>query len=149
MDAKQADALVFFGATGDLAVKKIYPALQEMMRHGHLNVPVIGVARAGWDLERYRAWVLAGLEADGRGADEAARKLVALLRYVDGDYNDPSTFLALRRELGDAARPVHYMAIPPSLFAVVARNLAESGCARARGSWSRSPSGGTWHPPAS
>ena len=149
MDANQADALVFFGATGDLAFKKIFPALREMMRHGHLNVPVIGVARSGWDLERFRAWALASIEAHGGGVDEAAWKLMGLLHCVNGDYNDPATFRALRRELGDAARPVHYLAIPPSLFDVVARNLAEAGCARARGSWSRSPSGGTWHPPAS
>jgi glucose-6-phosphate 1-dehydrogenase len=130
MDAKQADALVFFGATGDLAFKKIFPALKEMMRHGHLNVPVIGVARAGWDLEQFRAWALASVEAFGGGVDEAARRLAGLLRYVDGDYNDPSTFRNLRRELGHAARPVHYLAIPPSLFAVVTLGLADSGCAR-------------------
>jgi glucose-6-phosphate 1-dehydrogenase len=130
MDANQADALVFFGATGDLAFKKIYPALREMMRHGHLNVPVIGVARSGWDLERYRAWALSSIQAHGGGVDEAARKLLGILRYVDGDYNDPSTYRALRRELGDATRPVHYLAIPPSMFGVVARGLAEAGCAR-------------------
>src|SRR3954454_13800643 len=129
MDAKNADALVFFGATGDLARKKIYPALREMMRHGHLDVPVIGVARSGWDLERYRAWALASIEAHGRGVDEAARKLLELLRYVDGDYTDPATYRALRRELGDSQRPAHYLAIPPSLFDDVARNLAEAGCA--------------------
>ena len=130
MDAKQADALVFFGATGDLAKKKIFPALQEMMRHGHLNVPVIGVARAGWDLQRFRAWALSSMEAYGGGMDAAARRLLGRLCYVDGDYTDPATFRALRRGLGDAARPVHYLAIPPSLFDVVARNLAEAGCAR-------------------
>jgi glucose-6-phosphate 1-dehydrogenase len=130
MDPKQADALVFFGASGDLAFKKIYPALQEMMRHGHLNVPVIGVARGGWELERFREWVLASIEAHGRGADEAARRLVGVLRYVDGDYNDLSTYRKLRHELGDAARPLHYLAIPPSLFDAVARSLAETGCAR-------------------
>jgi glucose-6-phosphate 1-dehydrogenase len=130
MDAQQADALVFFGATGDLASKKIFPALQQMMRHGHLDVPVIGVARAGWDLEQFRAWALSSIEAHGGGVDEAARGLIGLLRYVDGDYNDPETYHALRHALGDAARPMHYLAIPPSLFAVVARNLASAGCAR-------------------
>jgi glucose-6-phosphate 1-dehydrogenase len=130
MDANQADALVFFGVTGDLAFKKIFPALQEMMRHGHLNVPVVGVARSGWDLERFRAWALASMEAHGRGVDEAAKKLAGVLRYVDGDYNDPATFRALRRELRDSASLVHYLAIPPSLFPVVARHLAEAGCAR-------------------
>src|SRR4051812_38619793 len=93
MATNQADALVFFGATGDLAFKKIYPALREMMRHGHLNVPVIGVARSGWDMERFRSWALASIEANGGGVDEAATRLLGRLRYVDGDYTDPSTFL--------------------------------------------------------
>ncbi len=105
MDAKQADALVFFGATGDLATKKIFPALQEMMRHGHLDVPVIGVARAGWDLERFRAWVLDCMEAHGGGADEAGQRLLGLLRFVDGDYKDPATFRALRRAWATPSGP--------------------------------------------
>jgi hypothetical protein len=87
MDANQADALVLFGATGDLAFRKIYPALKEMMRHGHLKVPVIGVARAGWDLERFRAWALSSIEAHGGGVDEAAKMpylLESRLRELGG-----------------------------------------------------------------
>src|SRR5258705_3111016 len=126
----QADSLVFFGATGDLARKKIYPALREMRRHGHLNVPVIGVARPGWDLQRFREWVLASIEEYGGGLDEAALKLMDLIRYVDGDYTSLATFRSLRQALGEAKRPVHYLAIPPSLFDYVARNLAEAGCAQ-------------------
>jgi glucose-6-phosphate 1-dehydrogenase len=95
-----SDALVFFGTTGDLAYKKIFPALQAMVRRGHLNVPVIGVAKAGWDLDRLRARARDSLEEHG-GLDPAARdKLGGLLRYVDGDYHDPATFLAIRQELG-------------------------------------------------
>src|SRR6201997_1892944 len=110
-----SDALVFFGATGDLAYKKIFPALQAMLRRGHLNVPVVGVAKAGWTLEQLKARAHDSLEKHG-GVDQAAfEKLVSLLRYVDGDYQDPETFKALRRELNDAHNPAHYLAIPPVL----------------------------------
>ena len=105
----KADAFVFFGATGDLAHKKIFPALQAMIRKGHLDVPIVGVAKAGWSLEQLRARAKESLQAHG-GLDEAAfKKLVQLLRYVDGDYNDASTFTALRkaarRREGAAALP--------------------------------------------
>ena len=130
MSAVRSDALVFFGATGDLAYKQIFPTLQAMVRRGHLDVPVIGVAKAGWNLDQLRARAKASVTEHG-GLDEAAfAKLLGLLRYVDGDYNDPATFAALRRELGTAARPTHYLAIPPSMFAVVVRELGGSGCAR-------------------
>jgi len=129
--AAPSDALVFFGATGDLAHKKIFPALQSMVRRGTLTVPVIGVAKAGWTIEQLRERARDSLKTYGGGVDEAAfAKLVSLLRYVDGDYADPATFDALRRELGSAQRPAHYLAIPPSLFATVVRALAQSGCAR-------------------
>ncbi len=125
----QSDALVFFGATGDLAYKKIFPALQTLVQHGHINVPVIGVAKAGWDLSQLRARARDSLEKHG-GVDEAAfAKLIKQLRYVDGDYQDPATFVQLREVLDGAARPLHYLAIPPSLFDDVAENLAKSGCA--------------------
>jgi glucose-6-phosphate 1-dehydrogenase len=128
MSAPQSDALVFFGATGDLAYKKIFPALQAMVRHGHLSVPVIGVAKAGWDLERFKARAHESLAFHG-GVDEAAfAKLTQLLHYVDGDYNDPATFQALRREMGDAHHPLHYLAIPPKMFATVAEQLARAHC---------------------
>src|SRR5882724_9086952 len=126
-----SDALVFFGATGDLAHKKIFPALQAMVRRGHLNVPVIGVAKAGWNVEQLRARARESLEAHGGGVDAVAfDKLVSLLRYVDGDYRDPATFELLREALGPAERPLHYLAIPQSLFATVVEQLGRSGCAR-------------------
>src|SRR5262245_65238679 len=130
MSTPHADALVFFGATGDLAHKKIFPALVAMVRRGHLNVPVVGVAKAGWTLEQLRARARDSIATHGGGVDEAQfAKLVALLRYVDGDYHDPATFRTLRKELGGAARPVHYLAIPPSLFGLVVQALGSSGCA--------------------
>ena len=130
MNESHSDALVFFGATGDLAYKKIFPALQAMAKRGHLGVPVIGVAKAGWGIEQLRARARDSLEKHG-GVDPAAfDKLCGLLRYVDGDYNDPATFLAICKELGPAQRPAHYLAIPPSLFGVVVEQLAKSGCAR-------------------
>ncbi len=123
-----SDALVFFGATGDLAYKKIFPALQAMIRRGHLDVPVIGVAKAGWNLDQFRARARDSLEKHG-GLDEAAfAKLLSLLRYVDGDYADAATFAALRGELKDAQRPAHYLAIPPSLFGAVVEQLQRADC---------------------
>jgi len=129
MTNSHSDALVFFGATGDLAYKKIFPALQAMVKRGHLNVPVVGVAKAGWNLDQLRARAHDSLEKHG-GVDTAAfEKLSGLLRYVDGDYQDPATFAALRKELKDAHRPAHYLAIPPVLFETVVEQLAKSNCA--------------------
>ena len=123
-----SDALVFFGATGDLAHKKIFPALQAMVKRGHLTVPVIGVAKAGWKLDQLKARAKDGLEKHG-GLDPAAfEKLCGLLRYVDGDYKDPTTFQDIRKELGSAQRPAHYLAIPPMLFELVVEQLAKAGC---------------------
>jgi glucose-6-phosphate 1-dehydrogenase len=130
MISSHSDALVFFGATGDLAYKKIFPSLQAMVKRGHLNVPVVGVAKAGWNLDQLRARAKDSLEKHG-GLDPAAfEKLIALLRYVDGDYQEPSTFAALRNELKDAQRPAHYLAIPPVLFETVVEHLSESNCGR-------------------
>ena len=127
MNKSQSDALVFFGATGDLAYKKIFPALQAMVKRGHLDVPVIGVAKAGWSLEQLRERAHDSVEKHG-GFDAAAfNKLCNLLRYVDGDYNDPLTFQAIRKELAGAERPAHYLAIPPLLFETVVGQLARSG----------------------
>src|SRR6266403_2888133 len=124
-----SDALVFFGATGDLAYKKIFPALQAMVKRGHLDLPVVGVAKAGWNLDQLRTRAHDSLEKHG-GVDAAAfEKLTGLLRYVDGDYQDPATFAALRKELNGAHRPAHYLAIPPVLFETVVEHLAESNCA--------------------
>lgn len=125
----RSDALVIFGVTGDLAFKKIFPALQNMVRRGVLDVPVVGVAREG-SVESLRARIAASLEAHGGGADPAVmQKLGALLRHVEGDYRDPATFAALRRELGPAQHPLHYLAVPPSLFATVVQGLDAAGCA--------------------
>jgi glucose-6-phosphate 1-dehydrogenase len=127
MTNSSSDALVFFGATGDLAYKKIFPALQAMVKRGHLSVPVIGVAKAGWNLEQLRARARESVEKHG-GLDAAAfDKLSNLLRYVDGDYADPATFLAIRKELNGAARPTHYLAVPPLLFGTVVEHLEKSG----------------------
>jgi len=129
MGATQSDALVFFGATGDLAYKKIFPALQAMAGRGTLTVPVIGVAKAGWTLDQLRARAQDSVEKYG-GLDRAAfDKLCGLLHYVDGDYNDSATFEVLRRKLGDTKHPAHYLAIPPPLFGPVVEQLARSGCA--------------------
>jgi glucose-6-phosphate 1-dehydrogenase len=130
MTAHPADALVFFGATGDLARKKIFPALHALARRGHLDLPVIGVAKAGWTLDRLIAHARDGIERYGRPDAAAFERLGRRLRYLDGDYGDPATFQHLRRELGEAQRPVHYLAIPPSLFETVVRGLGDSGCAR-------------------
>ena len=130
MSNQHSDALVFFGATGDLAYKKIFPALQAMVKRGNLNVPVVGVAKAGWNLEQLRARAKDSLEKHG-GVDPAAfEKLCGLLRYVDGDYEDPGTFEALRKQLDGAQRPAHYLAIPPVLFETVVEHIAKSECDR-------------------
>ena len=127
-DQTHSDALVFFGATGDLAFKKIFPSLQAMIKRGHLDVPVIGVARSGWTLEQFKARARDSVEKHGGLNAMAFEKLSSLLRYVDGNYGDSATFEKLRKELGAAQRPAHYLAIPPSLFATVVEQLAKSGC---------------------
>ncbi len=128
MNAFAADALVLFGVTGDLAHRKIFPALAAMVRRGGLDVPVIGVARSGWTLEQLRTRIRDSLAASGRGSDVAAsERLVALFRYVDGDYRDADTYRRLRRELGAAVRPLHYLAVPPSVFPAVIDGLATAG----------------------
>jgi glucose-6-phosphate 1-dehydrogenase len=126
----KADALVFFGATGDLAYKKIFPSLQAMVRRGHLDVPVIGVAKAGWGIDQLRERARASLDEHGGFDPDAGPKLLQRLRYVDGDYADAATFAALKRELGAAQRPMHYLAIPPALFARVIEQLSAAGCAQ-------------------
>ena len=130
MSQPHSDALVFFGATGDLAYKKIFPALQAMVMRGTLGVPVIGVAKAGWNLDQLKARAKDSLEQHG-GLDATAwAKLSSLLQYVDGDYADPSTFVAVRKALGSAEHPAHYMAIPPSMFETVVEQLVKSGSAK-------------------
>ncbi|NOZ37659.1 MAG: glucose-6-phosphate dehydrogenase [Gammaproteobacteria bacterium] len=125
-----ADALVLFGVTGDLAYKKIFPALYAMARRGVLNVPVIGVAASPWSLAKLRKHVRDAIEKSGEIDDETALDhLLSLLSYVSGDYNDPGTFKALKNALGDARRPTHYLAIPPTLFETVVLELGVVGLA--------------------
>jgi glucose-6-phosphate 1-dehydrogenase len=129
MTYRQSDALVIFGATGDLAYKKIFPALQGMVTRGHLDVPVIGVARSPWSLDQFKARALDSVEKHG-GADHAAfAKLSSLLHYVSGDYQNPATFAAIRQELNGAKSPTHYLAIPPHVFEGVVEQLTRSGSA--------------------
>jgi glucose-6-phosphate 1-dehydrogenase len=131
MESPLSDALVLFGATGDLAHKKIFPALQALVKRGSLNIPIIGVAKAGWNLDQLKARAKDSLATHGGGVDPAAfDKLSSLLRYVDGDYENPRTFDQLRAALGSAKRPLHYMAIPPSLFMSVVGELGRSGSAQ-------------------
>jgi glucose-6-phosphate 1-dehydrogenase len=128
--ATLSDALVLFGVTGDLAYKMIFPALYAMAKRGVLNVPVVGVASSPWSLAQLRKRAAAGIRKAGRIDDaRTLRHLLSLLRYVDGDYNDPGTFTALKQALGDARRPAHYLAIPPSLFATVITGLGAAGLA--------------------
>jgi glucose-6-phosphate 1-dehydrogenase len=129
MSTTDSDAFVFFGATGDLAYKKIFPALYAMVRQNVLNIPIIGMARAGWTLEKLKARARDSIEHDGNFDAACFEKLAAQLRYVDGDYTDPATFTKLKQALGNAARPIHYLAIPPSMFSSVVQGLAKSGCA--------------------
>jgi glucose-6-phosphate 1-dehydrogenase len=129
-DAPRSDALAFFGASGDLAYKKIFPALHAMARRGHLEFPVIGVAKSGWNLDQLRARAHDSIEKHGGGVDEQAfARLIARLGYIDSDYEDPATYTALFKAMGGAKCPTHYLAIPPSLFATVVKGLGSSGCA--------------------
>jgi glucose-6-phosphate 1-dehydrogenase len=125
-----SDAFVFFGATGDLAYKKIFPALQAMIKHDGFDLPIIGVARAGWTLEQLRERARDSLDKNGGIDADAFAKLSAQLRYIDGDYNDAATYERLKQALADTQRPIHYLAIPPSMFAVVVQGLAKAGCAK-------------------
>ncbi|MBN8772040.1 MAG: glucose-6-phosphate dehydrogenase, partial [Thiobacillus sp.] len=125
-----SDALVLFGAPGDLARRQIFPALHDMLRHGRTLPPILCVAHSpGWDIERLRAHAHDGIVNFGGGLDEAVfRNLASLLTYVNGDYEDPETYVALRRALEHRKHPLHYFAIPPAMFPVVVRGLAAAGC---------------------
>ena len=118
-----ASALVFFGATGDLAYKKIFPALHALVKRGRLDVPIIGVAHSGWTIENLRARAAESVEHSGGADREALDRMLGLMRYVDGDYAEPVTFAELRHQLGPAARPLHYLAIPPGIFGLVIEQL--------------------------
>lgn len=131
MEKQRADALVLFGITGDLAYKKIFPSVHAMAKRGALALPVVGVAREGWGRERLLARARESIAEHGGGVDERAfGALAERLRYVAGDYTDPAVYDRLREALGDAQRPVHYLAIPPSLFPVVVEGFGRSGCGR-------------------
>src|SRR5439155_22102840 len=117
-------------ATGDLAHKQNFPALQALIRAGRLDMPIIGMARAGWTLDKLRERARDSLERNGGVDPGAFAKLSARLKYVGGDYQDPATYERLRQALGAATRPLHYLAIPPSMFATVVQGLANAGCAK-------------------
>ncbi len=129
MDNTPSDALVFFGATGDLAFKKIFPSLQAMARRGNLEMPVIGVAKESWTDEQIRARAKESIEKHSKIDPPAFEKLLSRLRYVGGDFSDPALFQSLRKALGGAKHPAHYLAIPPSFFGGVVEQLVKSGCA--------------------
>jgi len=130
MNIPHSDALAVFGATGDLVYKKIFPALYAMQGRGHLQVPVIGVARSDWTIEKFRARARASVEQDDGFDESVFAKFQEHLHYISGDYGDPATHAALRKKLGDAAHPLHYLAIPPSVFPRVIEGLGQSDCAR-------------------
>lgn len=131
MARQAADALVLFGVTGDLCYRKIFPALYHLVRRGRLTVPVIGVARAGWNTGQLGDRVRDSIRTFVRNHDSSVLdRFVSLLKYVDGDYQEPGTFVSLRKALGNAETPVYYLAIPPSMFSVVVKNLGESGCCK-------------------
>jgi len=128
MENLESDAFVFFGATGDLAYEQIFPALQAMIRHGHFDMPIIGVARSAKDLNGLRARARESIEKHGTLDPRAFAALSAKLQFVNGDYSSPETFTELRKALGAASRPLYYLAIPPDLFATVAEGLANAEC---------------------
>ena len=129
--SEASDALVFFGATGDLAYKQIFPALYRLVRDEGLATPIIGVAKRGWNLDQLKGRAADSVKEHGGDINcDAFKQLLSQLLYVDGDYNDPNVFAELRKQLGNAQRPLHYLAIPPVLFSVVASQLAKSGCSK-------------------
>jgi glucose-6-phosphate 1-dehydrogenase len=130
MNTPHSDALVFFGATGDLAYKKIFPALHAMAKRGNLNVPVVGMGRSSWSEDQLRQRVRESITEHGGLDPVAFDKLIGLLRYAHGDYNDPATFAKLQQALGTAQRPAHYLAIPPNFFGLIVDRLGQSGCAK-------------------
>jgi glucose-6-phosphate 1-dehydrogenase len=128
MAQPESDAFVFFGATGDLAFRQVFPALQALIRRGHFNGPIVGVARSAAGVDALRERARASLEAHGGVDPRAFATLSERLRYVNGDYQDPQTYERLRQALSDSRRPLFYLAIPPELFATVAKGLAASNC---------------------
>ncbi|HJV65510.1 MAG TPA: glucose-6-phosphate dehydrogenase [Geomonas sp.] len=130
MNQPASDAFVFFGSTGDLAYKQIFPALQRLTIRGHFQVPLVCVARSGWSVERLKKRIRESLEEHGGVNEEAYQQLCGRLTYVDGDYGDPDTYKKLCQALGESSRPLYYLAIPPSMFATVVEGLSGTGCLR-------------------
>jgi glucose-6-phosphate 1-dehydrogenase len=130
MPLHHSDAFVFFGATGDLAYRKIFPALQALIRAGDMSMPIIGMARTGWTLDKLRDHARDSLKHNGGVDVDAFARLTAQLQYVDGDYADPATYQQLKKVLATASHPLHYLAIPPSMYGAVVQGLAKSGCAQ-------------------
>lgn len=129
MGSQQSDALVFFGATGDLAFKQIFPALLALVERHGLNIPIVGVAKAGWNLEQFKQRALESVKAHGPYDEAAFQRMLELLGYLDGDYRDEKTYATLRSTLGKCRSPLHYLAIPPAFFGTVVEGLAKSDCA--------------------
>ncbi|MEO6983806.1 MAG: glucose-6-phosphate dehydrogenase [Paralcaligenes sp.] len=128
--SSRSDAFVFFGATGDLAYKQVFPALQAMIKRDHFDMPIIGVARSKWTDDQLRDRARDSLEKHGGVDADAFKKMSARLQYISGDYHDDATYQHLRSALGQAQRPLHYLAIPPSMFKAVTKGLTKSGCAK-------------------
>ena len=130
MAANGADALVIFGATGDLAKLETFPALVGLVDRGVLDVPVIGVAKSGWGLEQFRDYAAASLKLNNMDpASPAASKMLSLLRYVDGDLGDDATYQAMAQQAGPGKRILFYLEVPPALFGRIAQGIATAGCA--------------------
>ena len=146
----KVDALVIFGATGDLAKIETFPALVGLVKRGVLDVPVIGVAKSGWGLEQFRDYATASLKLNKMDpTDPAAVKMLSLLRYVDGDLGDDATYQAMSDQIGAGQQVLFYMEVPAQLFGRIAQGIATAGRARAPGSWWKSRSAPTWPPPGS
>jgi len=144
-EAGTSDFFVFFGATGDLAYKQIFPALQQMILRGNFNLPIIVVAKSGWTIKQLRAPVRDSLTQHGGIDEKAYAKLAQLLQYIDSDYQDPKTFEKLNKALGESRSPLHYLAIPPDLFGAVVQALGKANYAGNARVIVESRSGGTWH----
>jgi glucose-6-phosphate 1-dehydrogenase len=143
-EAGTSDSFVFFGATGDLAYKQIFPALQQMILRDNFNLPIICVAKSGWTMQQLQARVRDSLTQHGGIDEKAYAKLVQLLQYIDGDYQDPKTFEKLQKALGEARSPLHYLAIPPDLFGSVVQALGKSQYAGNSRVIVEKPFGRTW-----
>ncbi len=128
--SSRSDAFVFFGATGDLAYKQVFPALQAMIKRDHFDMPIIGVSKSQWTDDQLRDRAKDSLQKHGGVDAQAFKKMSAHLQFISGDYQDDATYQKLRRALGHAKRPLHYLAIPPSMFEAVTKGLAKSGCAK-------------------